>query len=79
MPISGFNAVQINSCQNSALNTIVPQAPAFYKIKGLGIVPQMQIELYIREKRNIQVLGHDDTSRLIGSGPIRPLVRPSKG
>ena len=30
-------------------------------------------------KKNMQVLGHDKTSRLIGSGPIRPHVRPSKG
>ena len=27
----------------------------------------------------MQVLGHDNTSQLIGSGPIRPPVRPSKG
>ena len=68
--ISVFNAVQFNSGQNSALNTIDPQPPpsSTNKIKGLGITPQMQIELYIREKRNIQVLGHDETSRLIGSG-----------
>ena len=71
--IFGFSAVKFNSGQNSTLNTIDPQTPpsSTYKIKGLGIVPQMQIELYIREK-NIQVLGHDKTSRLIGSGPIRP-------
>ena len=30
-------------------------------------------------KKNMQVLEHDKTSRLIGSGPIRPPVRPSKG
>ena len=27
----------------------------------------------------MKVLGHDKTSRLIGSGPIRPPIRPSKG
>ena len=30
-------------------------------------------------RKNMQVLGHDKTSRLIGSGPIRTPVRPSKG
>ena len=30
-------------------------------------------------RKNIRVQGHDKTSRLIGSGPIRPPVRPSKG
>ena len=70
-PISGFNAIQFNSGQNSfALNTIEPQTTpsSTYKIIGLRIVPKMWIEEYIRKKRNIQVLGHDRTSRLIGLG-----------
>ena len=44
--ISGFNAVQFNSGQNFfALNKIDPQPPPSnaYKIKELGIVPQVQI------------------------------------
>ena len=51
---SGFSAWKFNSCQNSTLNTIDPQAPpsSTYKIKGLRIVPQIQIELYIREKKH---------------------------
>ena len=77
--ISGFSTWNFNRGQNSTLNAIDPQPPpsSTYK-KGLGIVPQMQIDLYIREK-NMQMLVHDKTSRLIGSGPIRPTVRPSKG
>ena len=80
LPIFGLN-VQFNSGQNSFdLNTIDPQPlpSSTYKINGLGILPQMQIELYIREKRNIQVLGHDETNRLIGSRLIRPPVTPNK-
>ena len=52
--ISGFSASKFNSGQNSTLNTIDPQPPpsSTYKIKGLGIVPQMQIEYYIREKKH---------------------------
>ena len=63
LPISGFSAIKFNSGQNSTLNTIDTQPPpsSTYKIKGLGIVLQMQIEYYIWEK-NIQVLGHDKTS-----------------
>ena len=46
LQISGFSAIKFNSNQNSTLNTIDSQSPPSntYKIKGLGIVPQMQIE-----------------------------------
>ena len=30
-------------------------------------------------RKNMQLLGHDKTCRLIGLGPIRPPVKPSKG
>ena len=42
------------------------------------IVPQEQIVWYDRKKKTY-VLEQVGISRLIGSGPIRPPVRPSKG
>ena len=46
LPISGFSAIKFNSDQNSTLSTIDSQSlpSSTYKIKGLGIFPQMQIE-----------------------------------
>ena len=46
LQISGFSAIKFNSDQNSTLNTIDSQPPpsSTYKIKGLGIFPQMQIK-----------------------------------
>ena len=44
--ISGFSAIQFNSSQNTALNTIDPQPPSssINKIKWVEIVPQIQID-----------------------------------
>ena len=82
------------SGHKSYLSTIDPQPPppSTYGKKRVGnssakvdrSVPQEQTVWYDREsKKNknktTHVLGHVGTSRLIGSGPIRPPVRPSKG
>ena len=74
----------------SAQLTVSPRLLAHMEKKKVGnssakvdwIVPQEHIVWYDRENKKNKttyVLGHVGTSRLIGSGPIRPPVRPSKG
>ena len=74
----------------SAQLTLIPRLLAHMEKKRVGnssakvdrTVPQEQIVWYDRESKKNKttyVLGHVGTSRLIGSGPIQPPVRPSKG
>ena len=85
-----FKKQQSHSGHKSYLSSIDPQPlpSSTYGKKRVGnssakvdlIVPQEQIVWYDRQSKKITyVLGHVGTSRLIGSGPIRPPVSPSKG
>lgn len=61
-----LSVVQFNSGESPIL-TIGPQLPSSitYKIKMVGNVLQIQIEVYSRVKKKYRCLGLDETSRLI--------------